>query len=127
MPTGKPPAPNTPFATDVAAELAETMFALATPSRLQILGCLRAGPLSVTQIIAAVGMEQSAVSHQLRVLRDHSVVTVERRGRERLYALHDAHIRELLEHASQHVLALRQPQPASRRASRPAAAGEAAS
>ncbi len=85
------------------------MFALATPSRLQILACLRAGPLSVTQIIAAVGMEQSAVSHQLRVLRDHAAVSVERRGRERVYALRDEHIRDLLEDAQRHVLALRQP------------------
>ncbi len=116
MPTRKPPAPTAPFDADVATQLAETMFALATPSRLQILGCLRAGPLSVTQIIAAVGMEQSAVSHQLRVLRDHSAVTVERRGRERLYALHDEHIRDLLEDACRHVLALRDAPQASRRA-----------
>ncbi len=108
MPAHKP-ALTTPLAPDVAEQLAETMFALATPSRLQILTCLRAGPLTVTQIIAAVGMEQSAVSHQLRVLRDHAAVSVERRGRERLYALRDDHVRGLLEEAYQHVLALRDP------------------
>ncbi len=109
MPTEPRPAPLTPLAPDVALQLAETMFALATPSRLQIVACLRAGPLTVTQIIAAVGMEQSAVSHQLRVLREHSAVSVERRGRERLYALHDAHVRDMLESAHAHVLALREP------------------
>ena len=100
------PAPLSP---DAAERLADTMFALATPSRLQILSALRAGPRTVSEIIAAVGMEQSAVSHQLRVLRDHSVVTVERRGRERLYMLRDEHVGALLDHARRHVLDVERP------------------
>ena len=91
---------------DAAERLADTMFALATPSRLQILAALRHGPRTVSEIIALVGMEQSAVSHQLRVLRDHAVVSVERRGRERLYGLRDHHIGALLDHAQSHVLEL---------------------
>ncbi|MBV9193674.1 MAG: helix-turn-helix transcriptional regulator [Solirubrobacterales bacterium] len=91
---------------DAAERLADTMFALATPSRLQILSALRARPRTVSEIIAVVEMEQSAVSHQLRVLRDHAVVSVERRGRERLYGLHDHHIGALLDHAQSHLLEL---------------------
>jgi ArsR family transcriptional regulator, nickel/cobalt-responsive transcriptional repressor len=91
---------------DAAERLADTMFALATPSRLLILAALRDGPRSVSEIIAVVEMEQSAVSHQLRVLRDHGVVSVERRGRERLYGLRDEHIGALLDHARRHVLEL---------------------
>jgi DNA-binding transcriptional ArsR family regulator len=106
MPASDPSPPIEPLPPNLAERLADTMFALGTPSRLQILVCLRAGPLSVSQIIAAVGMEQSAVSHQLRVLRDHRVVSVERRGRQRLYALHDEHVRALLDHGRRHVLAL---------------------
>lgn len=106
MPDADPPAPIKPLRPRVAERLADAMFALATPSRLQILACLRAGPLTVSQIVTAVGMEQSAVSHQLRVLRDHSVVSVERRGRERLYALRDADVAALLDHANRHALAL---------------------
>ena len=69
---------------DATAELvADTMFALSTPSRLQILACLRAGPRTVSEIVQAVGMEQSAVSHQLRVLREHSVLSMRRIGRTR--------------------------------------------
>jgi DNA-binding transcriptional ArsR family regulator len=98
-----------PLSGDVAERLADTMFALATPSRVQILSALRAGPRSVSEIISLVGMEQSAVSHQLRVLRDHAVVTVERRGRERLYGLRDEHVGALLEHARRHVLELERP------------------
>jgi DNA-binding transcriptional ArsR family regulator len=100
------PAPLPPLAPLRAERLADVMFALATPSRLRILASLRAGPLTVSEIIREVGMEQSAVSHQLRVLRDHSVVSVERRGRERLYALYDADICAVLDHAHRHVLAL---------------------
>jgi ArsR family transcriptional regulator, nickel/cobalt-responsive transcriptional repressor len=95
-----------PLSRDAAERLADTMFALATPSRLLILAVLRDGPRSVSEIIAEVGMEQSAVSHQLRVLRDHGVVSVERRGRERLYGLRDEHIGALLDHAQRHMLEL---------------------
>jgi DNA-binding transcriptional ArsR family regulator len=56
------------------------MFALSTPSRVLILGCLLAGPQSVSEITGALGMEQSAVSHQLRVLRGHHLVRAERAG-----------------------------------------------
>ena len=106
MPSGGSPLDDQQLSRDAAELLADTMFALSTPSRLQILASLQAGPLTVSEIIAAVGMEQSAVSHQLRVLRDHAVVSVERRGRERLYGLRDSHVGALLEHARRHVLTL---------------------
>lgn len=87
----------------VAEQLADTMFALSTPSRVEILGCLLDGPHAVVDIMDALGMEQSAVSHQLRVLRDHALVTAERVGRHRVYALADVHVRALLEEALHHV------------------------
>lgn len=79
------------------------MFALSTPSRVQILGCLLDGPRSVTELMDALGMEQSAVSHQLRVLREHMLVKAEREGRKRVYALYDEHVVALLEEALRHV------------------------
>lgn len=95
---------------DATAErLADTMFALSTPSRLQILACLRAGPRTVSEIVAAVGMEQSAASHQLRVLRDHSVLHVRRIGRTRQYELRDEHIGALIDEALEHVRATQSP------------------
>jgi ArsR family transcriptional regulator len=87
----------------LAGRLADTMFALSTPSRVLILGCLLAGPRSVSDITEALGMEQSAVSHQLRVLREHRLVRAERAGRRRLYALYDEHVSVLLEAALRHV------------------------
>ena len=80
------------------------MFALSTPSRVQILSCLLGGPHSVMQLVEATGMEQSAISHQLRVLREHLLVrVVERAGRIRVYGLHDEHVTALLEEALRHV------------------------
>ena len=79
------------------------MFALSTPSRVLILGCLLAGPRSVSDITETLGMEQSAVSHQLRVLREHRLVRADRAGRRRLYALYDEHVSVLLEAGLRHV------------------------
>ena len=87
----------------VAERLADTMFALSTPSRVQILGCLLEGPHTVSELMNALSMEQSAVSHQLRVLREHTLVTVEQQGRKRVYALYDEHVAALLEEALRHV------------------------
>jgi DNA-binding transcriptional ArsR family regulator len=87
----------------VADRVAQTMQALATPSRVHLLGCLRDGPRSVSELVAAVGMNQPSVSHQLRVLRDMGLVLGRRRGRNVLYELHDAHVASLLDEAVFHV------------------------
>lgn len=87
----------------VAEQLADAMFALSTPSRVLILGSLFGGPRSVGDLTEALGMEQSAVSHQLRVLREHKLVRAERFGRRRLYALYDDHVRTLLHAGLDHV------------------------
>lgn len=87
--------------------VAETMQALATPSRLRILGRLHSGACSVNELADAVGMESSAVSHQLRVLRHLGLVVGRRDGRRIVYGLHDDHVGELLEQAIGHVEHLR--------------------
>jgi DNA-binding transcriptional ArsR family regulator len=79
------------------------MQALAAPSRLRILGRLRTGPCSVGELAEAVRMEQSAVSHQLRVLRHLRLVVGERAGRRVVYALHDSHVAVLLDEATYHI------------------------
>ena len=91
-----------------AEAIADIMFALSAPSRVQILGCLLDGPLSVGEITALLGMEQSAISHQLRVLREHALVRAERDGKRRVYGLYDEAVRELLAAALRHV-AFRRP------------------
>jgi DNA-binding transcriptional ArsR family regulator len=88
---------------DFARALADTMQALATPSRVRILGRLRAGAASVNGLAEAVGMEPSAVSHQLRLLRHLGFVVGRREGRQVVYDLHDDHVAHLLDEAISHV------------------------
>ncbi|MFE5963155.1 ArsR/SmtB family transcription factor [Streptomyces rubiginosohelvolus] len=89
------------------ADVAATLQALATPSRLHILARLQEGPCSVSDLAEAVGMEASACSHQLRLLRNLGLVTGERHGRSIIYALYDNHVAELLDQALFHVEHLR--------------------
>lgn len=86
-----------------AGVVADTMQALATPSRVRILGRLRAGASSVNELAQAVEMEPSAVSHQLRVLRHLGFVVGRRDGRRIVYDLHDDHVADLLDEAISHV------------------------
>ncbi len=90
-----------------ARSVAETMQALAAPSRVRILSRLGAGACSVSELASAVGMEQSAVSQQLRVLRHLGLVVGDRAGRQIIYALHDDHVRALLGEAVSHTEHLR--------------------
>jgi ArsR family transcriptional regulator len=78
------------------------MQALAAPSRVRILGRLHAGACSVNDLAEAVGMEPSAVSHQLRLLRHLGLVTGRRDGRRIVYDLYDDHVGEMLEQAISH-------------------------
>lgn len=89
------------------ADVAATLQALATPSRLYILARLQEGPCAVGDLAEAVGMEPSACSHQLRLLRNLGLVTGERHGRSIVYALYDNHVAELLDQALYHVEHLR--------------------
>ncbi|MGO9790613.1 MAG: ArsR/SmtB family transcription factor [Solirubrobacteraceae bacterium] len=105
----RPPDHSAQLSAAMAERMADTMFALSTPSRLQILVCLRGAPRTVSKIVEAVGMEQSAVSHQLRVLRQQSVVSVQRIGRTRQYALRNEHVGALIDDALAHLRALERP------------------
>ncbi|MDT9595400.1 metalloregulator ArsR/SmtB family transcription factor [Nocardioides zeae] len=97
---------------EAAKSIAATLQALATPSRLLILDRLRHSPATVGELVDAVGMEQPAVSQQLRLLRNLGLVTGEREGRSIVYALHDDHVAQLLDEAiyhAEHLQAPRQP------------------
>ncbi|GAB37937.1 ArsR/SmtB family transcription factor [Gordonia sputi] len=85
-----------------AERVATTLQALATPSRLLILTELRHGPRAVTDLADSIGMEQSAVSHQLRLLRNLGLVVGARAGRSITYSLYDTHVAQLLDEAVYH-------------------------
>src|SRR3982750_89225 len=85
-----------------AKSVAATLQALAPPSRLLILAAPQEGPKSVGEVVEEVGMAQSAVSHQLRLLRTMGLVDSERHGRNIVYSLFDDHVAELIDQAIYH-------------------------
>ncbi|MFB7129482.1 ArsR/SmtB family transcription factor [Kitasatospora sp. NPDC056273] len=99
--------PHTRLDATSAARVATTLQALATPSRLLILSRLREGPCAATELAAEVGLEQSACSHQLRLLRNLGLVIGRRNGRQVVYALYDNHVAALLDQAVYHIEHLR--------------------
>lgn len=74
----------------------------ADQTRLRILCLLRDREVCVHDIVEALDMSQSAISHQLRVLRDARLVSHRREGRHVYYRLADGHVREMLENALSH-------------------------
>jgi ArsR family transcriptional regulator len=83
--------------------LADFMSMFSDSSRVRILWALDGRELCVCDIAALLGMTKSAVSHQLRLLRDNDLVRNRRAGREIYYSLADGHVREILEKAMEHI------------------------
>jgi ArsR family transcriptional regulator len=84
-------------------EIAATFGVLGDPTRVRILDALSAGELCVCDIATLAGISESAVSHQLRLLRGMRLVRPRRAGRQVFYTLDDQHIVELLRLAVTHV------------------------
>jgi ArsR family transcriptional regulator, lead/cadmium/zinc/bismuth-responsive transcriptional repressor len=78
------------------ARVADIFRALADPTRMRLLLALTAEPLCVCDLAEVAGSSESAVSHQLRVLRDLRLVEWERDGKRAVYRLADDHVRDLL-------------------------------
>lgn len=86
-----------------AVRLAETFKALSDPTRVRIVSLLAEAELCVCDLAASLGMSQSAVSHQLRTLRDLRLVHWRREGRKVFYALDDDHVADLYRRGLEHV------------------------
>lgn len=76
--------------------------ALADRTRVRVLDALSAEDLCVCDIAAVVGVSQSAISHQLRLLRDRGLVAYRREGNRAIYRLADDHVRVLLSQGFAH-------------------------
>jgi ArsR family transcriptional regulator len=83
--------------------LAETFRALSDPTRLRIVSLLAEAELCVCDLATALGASQSAVSHQLRSLRDLRLVRWRREGRQIFYTLDDEHVSDLFRIGLDHV------------------------
>ncbi|MBM3423687.1 MAG: helix-turn-helix transcriptional regulator [Chlorobi bacterium] len=88
-------------------ELAQLFKVLGDNTRIRILDALYLSELCVCDITALLGMNQSAVSHQLRVLRDARIVKSRKQGKNVLYSLDDEHISGLVRMGSEHVRELK--------------------
>lgn len=88
-----------------ATRTVDIFRALADPTRMRMLLALSEEPLCVCDLSEVVGVTESAVSHQLRLLRDLRIVDWERDGKRAVYRLADDHVRDLLaiglEHAGE--------------------------
>jgi DNA-binding transcriptional ArsR family regulator len=87
----------------LVAALAETFKVLGDPTRVRILNALSATELCVCDIATLLNLGESAVSHQLRILRSLRLVRARRDGRKVFYALDDEHITRLLAQGLDHV------------------------
>ena len=88
---------------ETMALLAETFRALGDPARAKILFALLQAELCVCDLAEIVGASESAVSHQLRILRALRLVRHRRDGRQVYYSLADEHIRTLIADGLDHV------------------------
>ncbi|MBE9060632.1 helix-turn-helix transcriptional regulator [cf. Phormidesmis sp. LEGE 11477] len=89
--------------TEKAQRMAAFFGALSDPHRLKLLSALARQELCVCDLAAAVKMGESAVSHQLRVLRSHGLVKYRRQGRNVCYSLADGHIATLYKEVAEHL------------------------
>ncbi len=91
------------LAEQTASVLADTFKVLGDVTRVRILDALSREDLCVGDLASLVGQSESAVSHQLRLLRSARLVRARRAGRLVFYALDDEHIIELFEQGLRHV------------------------
>ncbi len=83
--------------------LSEVFKVLGDPTRIKIIHSLSKCDLCVCDISAAIGMTQSAVSHQLRLLRGLKLVKYRKEGKSVIYSLDDEHILGLFNQGMEHV------------------------
>jgi ArsR family transcriptional regulator, lead/cadmium/zinc/bismuth-responsive transcriptional repressor len=87
-----------------AVSLADTFKALSDPTRVRILSVLDEAELCVCDLAVALGMSQSAVSHQLHTLRTLRLVRRRRDGQHIFYTLDDEHVADLFRRGLDHVM-----------------------
>lgn len=84
------------------AQVTDIFKALSEPNRIRIMHLLKQGPCSVGHISHTLGLSQSNVSHQLKILRHAELVKDQRQGQSKIYMLDDQHVVTLLAQAIHH-------------------------
>ena len=93
---------NMPAEEDIATMCA-AFKVLGEPSRMKIILALMEGEMCVYHIAEAVEGQQSAVSHQLRILRDNRIIKSRRDGKDILYSVADEHVADIIEMSREHL------------------------
>lgn len=88
---------------ELVQQLADLFKVLGDPTRLKIVQILLDKEMCVSDIADSMGMGQSAISHQLRVLRQARLVTFRKEGKTAWYSLNDHHVVTLLSQGMEHV------------------------
>lgn len=88
---------------DDVQKLSSIFKAFGDPTRLKILHCLKQSEMCVCDISAILEMSQSAISHQLRVLRNLRLVKHRKEGKNVYYSLDDEHIFRILDEGLEHI------------------------
>lgn len=86
-----------------ATYLADFFSALSDTSRIRIIAALTTGEMNVGALAEIVGISESAVSHQLRGLRQMRLVRTRKEGRQVFYSLDDEHVTELFQRGLEHI------------------------
>ena len=92
-----------PLPSDTITALADTFRILGDPTRVRIVDALASGQLCVHEISEHIGLSESAVSHQLRLMRSMRIVRARREGRCVYYTLDDQHVLDLFQQGLRHV------------------------
>lgn len=85
-------------------QIADLFKGFADPTRVQILSLLIHGEMCVSGIAEAIDLSQSAVSHQLRMLKQMHLIKYRREGKNILYSLADDHVLTILQMGLEHVM-----------------------
>ena len=88
---------------ETKAHIAELFKGFADPTRVQILFLLLEKEMCVNDIAVAVELSQSAISHQLRLLKQMHLIKYRREGKNLVYSLADDHVRTILQMGMEHV------------------------
>ena len=91
------------LADEKISDLCARFKVISEPSRLKILLALEGGELCVDHITEAVGGNQSAVSHQLKILKDNKIIKSRRNGKNVLYSVSDWHVLTMINVAKEHL------------------------
>ena len=88
---------------EILFDLADLFKVFSDSTRIRIMNVLFSGPTSVGEIAEVLDMSQSAISHQLKSLKDNNLVSSKRSGKSMYYELADDHVKTIFMTGLEHI------------------------